>query len=152
MRMRDLACSTAVRTCISTKARRGIIRPWGSRCFDYGKDEVVRFLLSNCKYWLEEYHLDGFRFDGVTSMIYWDHGLGKDFNGYEPYFDAGVDENAVTYLGLANLLIRQIKPEAVTIAEDVSGMAGLAAPFEAGGEWVSGSGWRWVWPTTGSNG
>ena len=66
-------------------------------------------------------------------MIYWDHGLGKDFNGYEPYFDAGVDENAVTYLGLANLLIRQIKPEAVTIAEDVSGMAGLAAPFEAGG-------------------
>lgn len=106
---------------------------WGSRCFDYGKDEVVRFLLSNCKYWLEEYHLDGFRFDGVTSMIYWDHGLGKDFNGYEPYFDAGVDENAVTYLGLANLLIRQIKPEAVTIAEDVSGMAGLAAPFEAGG-------------------
>lgn len=106
---------------------------WGSRCFDYGKDEVVRFLLSNCKYWLEEYHLDGFRFDGVTSMVYWDHGLGKDFNGYEPYFDAGVDENAVTYLGLANLLIRQIKPEAVTIAEDVSGMAGLAAPFEAGG-------------------
>ena len=106
---------------------------WGSRCFDYGKDEVVRFLLSNCKYWLEEYHLDGFRFDGVTSMIYWDHGLGKDFNGYEPYFDAGVDENAVTYLGLANLLVRQIRPEAVTIAEDVSGMAGLAAPFEAGG-------------------
>ena len=83
---------------------------WGSRCFDYGKDEVVRFLLSNCKYWLEEYHLDGFRFDGVTSMIYWDHGLGKDFNGYEPYFDAGVDENAVTYLGLANLLVRQIRP------------------------------------------
>ena len=106
---------------------------WDSLCFDYGKDEVIHFLLSNCKYWLEEYHLDGFRFDGVTSMIYWDHGLGKDFNGYEPYFDAGVDENAVTYLGLANLLIRQIKPEAVTIAEDVSGMAGLAAPFEAGG-------------------
>ena len=106
---------------------------WGSRCFDYGKDEVVRFLLSNCKYWLEEYHLDGFRFDGVTSMIYWDHGLGKDFGDYALYFDSGVDENAVTYLALANMLVKEIKPEAITIAEDVSGMAGLAAPFEAGG-------------------
>ena len=106
---------------------------WGSRCFDYGKDEVVRFLLSNCKFWLEEYHLDGFRFDGVTSMLYWDHGLGKDFGDYRLYFDEGVDENAVTYLGLANLLVKSIKPEAITIAEDVSGMAGLAAPFAAGG-------------------
>ena len=106
---------------------------WGSRCFDYGKDEVVRFLLSNCKFWLEEYHLDGFRFDGVTRMLYWDHGLGKDFGDYALYFDSGVDENAVTYLALANMLIKEIKPEAITIAEDVSGMAGLAAPFEAGG-------------------
>ena len=106
---------------------------WGSRCFDYGKDEVIRFLLSNCKYWLEEYHLDGFRFDGVTSMLYWDHGLGKDFGDYALYFDQGVDENAVTYLALANMLIKEMKPSAVTIAEDVSGMAGLAAPFEAGG-------------------
>ena len=106
---------------------------WGSRCFDYGKDEVIRFLLSNCKYWLEEYHLDGFRFDGVTSMLYWDHGLGKTFGNYRLYFDQGVDENAVTYLALANMLVKEIKPSAVTIAEDVSGMAGLAAPFEAGG-------------------
>lgn len=106
---------------------------WGSRCFDYGKDEVKYFLLSNCKYWMEEYHVDGFRFDGVTSMIYWDHGLGKDFVGYDRYFDGGVDENAVTYLGLANMLIHELNPSAFTIAEDVSGMAGLAAPFEAGG-------------------
>ncbi|MBR7004092.1 MAG: alpha amylase C-terminal domain-containing protein [Bacteroidales bacterium] len=106
---------------------------WGSRCFDYGKDEVVRFLLANCKFWLEEYHLDGFRFDGVTSMIYWDHGLGKDFGDYSLYFDQGVDENAVTYLALANMLVKEIRPSSVTIAEDVSGMAGLAAPFEAGG-------------------
>ena len=106
---------------------------WGSRCFDYGKDEVVRFLLSNCKFWMEEYHLDGFRFDGVTSMIYWDHGLGKDFGDYALYFDKGVDENAVTYLALANMLVKEIDPYAITIAEDVSGMAGLAAPFDAGG-------------------
>ena len=106
---------------------------WGSRCFDYGKDEVKYFLLSNCKYWMEEYHLDGFRFDGVTSMLYWDHGLGKDFGDYRYYFDQGVDENAVSYLALANQLIHEMNPEAITIAEDVSGMAGLAAPFAAGG-------------------
>ena len=106
---------------------------WGSRCFDYGKDETVYFLLSNCKYWMEEYHLDGFRFDGVTSMLYWSHGLGVDFVGYDIYFNAGVDENAVTYLALANMLVKEINPDAFTIAEDVSGMAGLAAPFEAGG-------------------
>ena len=106
---------------------------WGSRCFDYGKDETRYFLLANVKYWMEEYHVDGFRFDGVTSMLYWDHGLGKAFAGYDNYFNEGVDENAVTYLALANILIREMNPNAFSIAEDVSGMAGLAAPFEKGG-------------------
>lgn len=106
---------------------------WGSRCFDYGKDETRYFLLSNCKYWLEEYHLDGFRFDGVTSMMYWDHGLGRDFGSYSSYFGPGVDEDAVTYLALAAMLVKEIRPDAITIAEDVSGMPGLAAPFERGG-------------------
>ena len=106
---------------------------WGSRCFDYGKNETKVFLLSNLKYWMEEYMLDGFRFDGVTSMLYWDHGLGKDFGGYESYFDQGVDENAVIYLALANILVHEVDPQAITIAEDVSGMAGLAAPFKDGG-------------------
>ncbi len=115
------------------KGSAGYHPAWGSRCFDYGKDEVKYFLLSNCKFWMEEYHLDGFRFDGVTSMIYWDHGLGKDFGDYSLYFDSGVDENAVSYLALANILIHEINHEAITIAEDVSGMAGLAAPFKSGG-------------------
>ena len=106
---------------------------WGSRCFDYGKDETKYFLLSNCKYWMEEYHIDGFRFDGVTSMLYWDHGLEKAFVGYENYFNQGVDENAVAYLALANILIHEMNDDAFTIAEDVSGMAGLAAPLEQGG-------------------
>ena len=106
---------------------------WGSRCFDYGKDETRYFLLSNCKYWMTEYNLDGFRFDGVTSMLYWDHGLGRDFNGYDNYFNEGVDTNALVYLALANLLVREIHPGAITIAEDVSGMPGLAAPFIKGG-------------------
>ena len=115
------------------KGHQGYHPAWGSRCFDYGKHEVKYFLLSNCKYWMEEYHLDGFRFDGVTSMIYWDHGLGKDFGNYSLYFDNGVDENAITYLALANMLIHELNPNAITIAEDVSGMAGLAAPFSAYG-------------------
>ncbi len=106
---------------------------WGSRCFDYGKNETVCFLLSNLKFWMEEYHLDGFRFDGVTSMIYWDHGLGTDFGNYELYFNSNVNESALSYLALANQLIHEINPEAMTLAEDVSGMAGLAAPFKSGG-------------------
>ena len=106
---------------------------WDSRCFDYGKNETKFFLLSNCKFWMEEYHLDGFRFDGVTSMLYWDHGLEKDFGDYALYFNNGVDENAISYLALANMLIHEIDPNALPIAEDMSGMAGLAAPFRAGG-------------------
>ena len=112
---------------------RGRHPAWGSRCFDYGRHETQHFLLSNCKFWMEEYHIDGFRFDGVTSMLYWGHGLGKDFVGYDNYFNGGVDESAVTYLALANMLVKELNPDAFTIAEDVSGMAGLAAPFEAGG-------------------
>ncbi|MBQ0077179.1 MAG: alpha amylase C-terminal domain-containing protein [Bacteroidales bacterium] len=106
---------------------------WDSRCFDYGKPQTLHFLLSNCKFWMQEYRLDGFRFDGVTSMLYWNHGLETDFGSYSQYFGNGVDENAITYLALANLLVHDILPGAVTIAEDMSGMAGLAAPIEAGG-------------------
>ena len=106
---------------------------WDSLCFDYGKNEVLHFLLSNCKYWLEEYHFDGFRFDGVTSMLYYDHGLGKAFGGYGDYYDGGQDTDAITYLTLANLLIHQVKPTAITIAEEMSGMPGLALPFRDGG-------------------
>lgn len=106
---------------------------WNSRCFDYGKNEVLNFLLSNCKYWLEEYRFDGFRFDGITSMLYWDHGLGRDFTEYKFYYDGNQDENAIIYLTLANRLIHQVNKNAITIAEDMSGMPGLAAPIEEEG-------------------
>ncbi len=106
---------------------------WDSLCFDYGKNEVLHFLLSNCKYWLEEYHFDGFRFDGVTSMLYYDHGLGKAFGSYSDYYDGGQDTDAITYLTLANKLIHELKPSAITIAEEMSGMPGLAIPFRDGG-------------------
>jgi len=112
---------------------RGLHELWDSRCFDYGKHQVIHFLLSNCCFWLDEYHLDGFRFDGITSMLYLHHGANKAFTSYDDYFDDSVDEDALTYLVLANRVIHDVRPHALTIAEDVSGMPGLAAPFENGG-------------------
>lgn len=112
---------------------RGLHSAWDSMVFDYGKDQVLHFLLSNVRFWLEEYAFDGFRFDGVTSMLYLDHGLGRVFSGYQDYFGANVDEDAVTYLKLANLVAHSAKPGAITIAEDVSGMPGTAKPLEEGG-------------------
>lgn len=106
---------------------------WDSLCFDYGKNSVLHFLLSNCKFWLEEYKFDGFRFDGVTSMLYYNHGLGKAFGSYDDYYDGNEDTNAIVYLTLANILIHEINPKAITIAEEMSGMPGLAIKFEEGG-------------------
>lgn len=112
---------------------RGFHWAWDSRCFDYSKPEVLHFLLSNCRYWLDEYRFDGFRFDGVTSMLYLDHGLEKVFSTYQDYFGDNVDEDAAVYLALANKVIHTVCPNSITIAEDVSGMPGLAAPMEKGG-------------------
>jgi 1,4-alpha-glucan branching enzyme len=112
---------------------RRIHKAWDSLCFDYGKDNVLHFLLSNCRYWLDEYNFDGFRFDGVTSMIYYDHGLEKNFTSYTDYFNGNQDEDALTYIWLANKLVQQIKPGALSIAEEMSGMPGIAAPVSKAG-------------------
>lgn len=106
---------------------------WDSRCFDYSKYEVQRFLLSNIRYWLETYRFDGFRFDGVTSMLYSDHGLGQKFTGYADYFGPKVELDSIVYLMLANELVHAINPNTISIAEDMSGMPGLARPIEEGG-------------------
>ena len=103
---------------------------WDSRCFDYGKQQVLIFLLSNLRYFLEQFRVDGFRFDGITSMLFADHGLGRAFTGYQDYFGDDVDEDALSYLFAANDLVHEIRPDAITIAEDVSGYPGLAAPAE----------------------
>lgn len=105
---------------------------WDSKLFDYGKTEVIQFLLSNLKYWMEEFHFDGFRFDGVTSMMYFHHG-NTEFGAREKYFTDGVEFDAITYLQLANTLVHQLKKDALTIAEDVSGMPGLCRPVDEGG-------------------
>jgi 1,4-alpha-glucan branching enzyme len=112
---------------------RGWHSAWDSRLFDYAKWEVLRFLLSNVRFWLEEYRFDGFRFDGVTSMMYLHHGLGKAFTSYDDYLVHDLDEDAIVYLQLANQLAHTISPNAITVAEDVSGMVGLARPLVEGG-------------------
>ncbi|MBO5352807.1 MAG: alpha amylase C-terminal domain-containing protein [Lachnospiraceae bacterium] len=106
---------------------------WDTKLFNYGKNEVIHFLLSNLKYWMEVFHFDGFRFDGVTSMLYHDHGLGSAFCNYDMYFSMNTDTEAVTYLQLANELIHQVNPNAVTVAEDMSGMPGMCLPIADGG-------------------
>jgi 1,4-alpha-glucan branching enzyme len=111
----------------------GVHPGWDSLLFDYNKYEVLRFLLSNVRYWLEEFRFDGFRFDGVTSMLYRDHGLGSGFSSYDDYFSPNVDEDAVNYLKFANELAHKIRSDTTTISEDVSGMVGMARPVAEGG-------------------
>ena len=115
------------------KGSRGDHPAWETKCFDYGKNEVIHFLLSNLKFWLEEYHFDGFRFDGITSMLYLDHGLGTAFTDYSKYFSMNTDVDAVTYLQLATQLTRQVNPNAILIAEDMSALPGLCLPIKDGG-------------------
>ncbi len=112
---------------------RGDHSAWGTKLFNYGKDEVLHFLLSNLRYWMEVFHFDGFRFDGVTSMLYHDHGLGSAFTHYGLYFSPNTDVEAVTYLQLANELIHTLNPKAITVAEDMSGMPGMCIPLKDGG-------------------
>ncbi len=112
---------------------RGDHSAWGTKLFNYGKNEVLHFLLSNLRYWMEVFHFDGFRFDGVTSMLYHDHGLGSAFTDYSMYFSLNTDVEAVTYLALANELIHTLNPKAITVAEDMSGMPGMCLALKDGG-------------------
>jgi 1,4-alpha-glucan branching enzyme len=123
---------TVVIASIFIRGPRGYHEGWDSKLFDYGKWEVKKFLLSNVRYWLEEFHFDGYRFDGVTSMLYFHHGS-TSFDNYDKYFKDGVDWDAVTYLQLANDVIHQFKQNSISIAEDVSGMPGLCRTPSEGG-------------------
>lgn len=112
---------------------RGNHPAWKTKLFNYGNNQVLHFLLSNLKFWLEEYHFDGYRFDGVTSMSYHHQGLGINFSDYSKYFSSDTDLDALTYLQFANDLIREVRPDAITIAEDMSGMPGMCLPVKDGG-------------------
>ncbi|MDR2771670.1 MAG: alpha amylase C-terminal domain-containing protein [Clostridiales Family XIII bacterium] len=115
------------------RGARGDHPQWDSKLFDYGNPGVLHFLLSNLKFWLEEYHFDGFRFDGVTSMLYHDHGLGVTFDNYKKYFSMNTDLDALAYLQLATELCREVKPDCTLVAEDMSGMPGMCLPITSGG-------------------
>ena len=115
------------------KGARGNHPGWDSKLFDYGRPEVQQLLLSNLRYWLEEFHFDGFRFDGVTSMLYHHHGEGVAFVGYDNYFGPAADEDAILYLQLATTLAHEFKKGSLLVAEDMSGLPGLCRPIKEGG-------------------
>jgi len=120
--------------CYSHAGARGYHSTWDSMIFDYSKYEVKRFLLSNLAWWLNEYHVDGFRFDAVTSILYNHHGINHAFSGdIKEYFGMQTDVDGIVYLMLANALIHAIRPKAITIAEDVSGMPTLCRTIKEGG-------------------
>ena len=120
--------------CYSHAGEKGYHSAWDSMIFDYSKYEVIRFLLSNLAWYLQEYMVDGFRFDAVTSMMYQHHGIGVGFSGgYHEYFGQQCDIDGIAYLMLANKLIKDLVPSSVTIAEDVSGMPTLGRTVEEGG-------------------
>ncbi len=123
---------------------------WDSKVFDYSKYEVQRFLLSNVRYWLEEYRFDGYRFDGVTSMMYLNHGLGKNFTTYDDYFSGNTDDDAITYLQMATQVAHAVNNNSILIAEDMSGMPGLALTGGRG-DWGLIIGWRWACRISGSS-
>jgi len=96
---------------------------WDSRLYNYSNWETLRLLLSNLQWFLSEYKFDGFRFDGISSMLYKNHGINYSFSGsYNEYFGKNLDLDSCVYLMLANKLVRELKPDCITIAEDVSGM------------------------------
>jgi 1,4-alpha-glucan branching enzyme len=113
---------------------RGYHKLWDSRLFNYANWEVLRFLLSNLRYWMDEFKFDGFRFDGVSSMLYHHHGINMGFTGnYKEYFSLDTDVDAVVYMMLANHLMHKLLPEATVVAEDVSGMPAICRPVNEGG-------------------
>jgi 1,4-alpha-glucan branching enzyme len=120
--------------CFSHSGPRGYHTQWDSMCFDYSKYEVKRFLLSNLAWWIDEYKVDGFRFDAVTSIMYTHHGIDYSFTGnYQEYFGMQTDMDGIVYLMLANTLIHKLRPGSLSIAEDVSGMPTLARKIKDGG-------------------
>jgi 1,4-alpha-glucan branching enzyme len=88
---------------------RGYHSLWDSRLFNYENYETMRFLLNNIAFYMNEYMFDGFRFDGVTSMLYVNHGILHGFTGdYNEYFNENYDESSGVYLMLTNYLIKSI--------------------------------------------
>ncbi|XP_066247178.1 1,4-alpha-glucan-branching enzyme [Euwallacea similis] len=120
-------------SCYFHEGSRGVHSLWDSRLFNYSEYEIMRFLLSNIRWWVDEYRFDGFRFDGCTSILYHSRGVGQGFSGhYDEYFGLNVDTDGIVYVMLANHTVHILNPQAITIAEDVSGMPGTCRPVDEG--------------------
>ena len=106
---------------------------WDSLVYDYENQATVSYLLSNARYWIEEYGIDGFRVDGVTSILYNDHGIGHTGFTDNDYLGSNLNQSGLLYLVLLCKLAHELRPDFILIAEDVSGLPGLARPALLGG-------------------
>ncbi len=112
--------------------RRGAHPDWGTLVFNYGRHEVRNFLVANALYWLEEFHADGLRVDGVASMLYLDYSrapgewVPNRFGGRE-------DLEAVHFLQELNAVVHATHPGVAMIAEESTAWPGVSRPTEGGG-------------------
>lgn len=104
---------------------------WGTMVFDYGKPEVLDFLISNAHFWFDRYHIDGLRIDGVASMIELNHGLdGEPFHNTQ----GGTDRlEALAFLRELNTIIFRDFPFAIMSAEDSTSYPMVTWPVDKGG-------------------
>lgn len=119
--------------------RKGWHAEWGSHIFDFGRPEVRNFLVSNALYWLEEFHVDGLRVDGVASMLYLDYG--RNDGEWEPNRHGGHEHlEAVQFLQELNATAYKRVPGIVTIAEESTAWPGVTGTTSGGG---LGFGFKW---------